>query len=381
MLKQTLSRILTNFPGWRTNRKIVVIESDDWGSIRMPSKEVYEKCLKSGYPVDKIAYERYDSLASEKDLESIFELLSSFTDRNGNHPVITSNCVVANPDFNRISADNFSTYHYELITDTFGKYPRHSNCFNLWQQGMAANVFYPQYHCREHLNVSHFMDALQNGNRDALFGFHHKMPGCIPLGPVAKGNEFVEPLKYNSMSDKEKKFSFFLEGLDLFEKLLGYKSVSIIPPNYIWSPDFNEAVYKKKVKFFQGLRKMCEPNPGGKDRYHNHYLNKRNQYGQTYLVRNVLFEPSLFRLNIKDPVDYCLSEMAIAFRMKKPATICSHRLNYVGFIDEANRDRTLKMLNDLLASALKFWPEIEFMTTDQLGHILLQNEGFYDHIK
>ncbi|NTW32234.1 MAG: hypothetical protein HGB12_06370 [Bacteroidetes bacterium] len=31
----------SNIPGWRTDRKILVIESDDWGSIRMPSKETY----------------------------------------------------------------------------------------------------------------------------------------------------------------------------------------------------------------------------------------------------------------------------------------------------------------------------------------------------
>jgi len=29
-----LHRYIANIPGWRTNRKIIVIESDDWGSIR-----------------------------------------------------------------------------------------------------------------------------------------------------------------------------------------------------------------------------------------------------------------------------------------------------------------------------------------------------------
>ena len=40
-LKQTITHNLLNIPGWRTKRHIVVIESDDWGSIRMPSKDVY----------------------------------------------------------------------------------------------------------------------------------------------------------------------------------------------------------------------------------------------------------------------------------------------------------------------------------------------------
>ncbi len=62
MIKKIIGRSLINLLGWRTSRKIVVIESDDWGSIRMPSHDVYTKCLKEGYPVDKNAYERYDSL-------------------------------------------------------------------------------------------------------------------------------------------------------------------------------------------------------------------------------------------------------------------------------------------------------------------------------
>ena len=374
MLKQNLGRILTNMPGWRTDHKIVVIESDDWGSIRMPSREVYEDCLKSGYQVDLNAYERYDSLASEKDLELFFEVLTSFRDKNGNHPVITANCVVANPDFEKIKTDGFKNYHYELITETFKRYPGHAGCFNLWKQGMSARIFHPQYHCREHVNVSRFMDALQKGDRDVLFGFNYQMPGCIPLEDGAYGSDYIEAIKYNSVKDKEEKLSYFLEGLDLFEKLFGYRSESIIPPNYIWSSDFNKPVYEKKVMYFQGLRKMREPVPGGKDKYNHLYMGKKNDLGQRYLIRNVQFEPSLFRLNIKDPVRHCLNEMALAFLMRKPAIICTHRLNYVGFIHESNRDRNLKFLKEVLTRALARWPEIEFMTTNQLGYLILQNK-------
>jgi len=39
-IKKIAMRNVANIPGWRTDRKIVVIESDDWGAIRMPSKEV-----------------------------------------------------------------------------------------------------------------------------------------------------------------------------------------------------------------------------------------------------------------------------------------------------------------------------------------------------
>ena len=41
-LKRRLAKNYVNALGWNSNRKIVVIESDDWGSIRMPSRKIYE---------------------------------------------------------------------------------------------------------------------------------------------------------------------------------------------------------------------------------------------------------------------------------------------------------------------------------------------------
>lgn len=374
-LKQILGRSLVNFRGWKTRKKIIVIESDDWGSIRMPSKEVYEQCIKAGYPVNKIAYEKYDSLASEDDLELLFNLLTSFRDKNGNHPIITANCVVANPDFNKIKAGYFKNYYFELITDTFKRYPKHSNCFKLWTEGIKAKIFHPQYHGREHINVSLFMDDLRKGSPHVLFGFDRQMPGCIPLGPEVKGNDYVEATNYFSRPDKDEKLTFFLEGLVLFEGLFGYKSESIIPPNYIWSPDYDRPISIAGVKYIQGSRKMREPNPYGRSKYYSHYLGQINQYGQVYLLRNALFEPSLFRLGIQDPVSYCLTDISMAFRMHRPAIISSHRVNYVGFIEPLNRDRTLRLLKNLLTAALKYWPDIEFMTSDKLGQLIQNHES------
>lgn len=370
-IKRVLSKYYTNLRGWRTNRKIVVIESDDWGSIRMPSKEVYEKCLKAGYPVDQNPYERYDSLASEEDLELLFDLLTSFKDKKGNHPVFTANCVVANPDFKKIREDGFKKYHYELITETFKRYPKHGKNFDLWKQGLAEKIFFPQFHAREHLNVSLFMEALKRGDKDAHWGFNNEMPGSISKGKANSGNNFVEPTRYFSENDKIDKLNIFLEGIDLFEKLFGYVSRSIIPPNYTWTPDFDKPVFEKGVKYLQGTRKMNQPILVNKMLISKHYLGKKNQFGQTYLIRNVFFEPSIFNQKTHTPIERCLSEMTIAFQMKKPVVISSHRLNFIGFIEPTNRDRNLDYLKKLFSSILMRWPDVEFMTSDQLGDLIV----------
>lgn len=356
-----------NLQGWRSKTKFVVFESDDWGSVRMPSREIYEKCLIAGYPVDKISYERYDSLLSQDDLELLFELLGDFRDINGNHPVFTANCVVANPDFERIKSGHSQNYYYEPITETFKKYPHHSRNFEIWLEGLERGVFFPQYHAREHLNVSKFMKALREEDKDAHWALLNHMPGSIPKGPKVMGNYYVEATRYDSLADKNEKLRIYLEGLDLFEKLFGYKSESIIPTNYTWSHDFNQPVYEKGVRYFQGNRTMREPMPGLKDKYHRNYLGKTNNLGQIYLVRNVIFEPSMLIKNYNDPVSKCLNDMSIAFAMNKPAIIGTHRLNYVGFIDVRNRDRNLQLLKEVIRTALKSWPDIQFITSCKLG--------------
>ena len=52
-LAKKIKNTYINQMGFHTNRKILVIDSDDWGSIRMPSRNVYETLLVDGDCVDK----------------------------------------------------------------------------------------------------------------------------------------------------------------------------------------------------------------------------------------------------------------------------------------------------------------------------------------
>lgn len=366
-LRDTAALYYKNLRGWRTNRKIVVIESDDWGSIRMPSREVYEKCLKAGYPVDKIAYERYDSLLSEDDLTALFEVLVKHKDSKGNNPLITANALVANPDFKKIKEADFKKYHYELITDTFERYPQHSKAFNLWKEGISNRLIKPQFHGREHLNVAMFMDALKKGDKDAHFGFQHEMPGCIPKGPKVKGNTYVEATRFRSGAEKDHVKLFLLEGLNLFEQIFGYRSETYIPTNYTWNQDLNKAMYDGGVRAFQGLHDMREQHLNGKHSRIKHFMGQENDLGQRYLIRNAVFEPSLFKMGISNPAGNCLRQINVAFKMKKPAIITAHRINFCGYIDEKNRTNNLNALDKLLRTIINKWPSVVFISSDNLA--------------
>jgi hypothetical protein len=368
-LKQRFSENLFNIPGWRTNRKIIVIESDDWGSIRMPSRDVYETCLKQGYRVDRNLFSRYDSLASEEDLTLLFELLLSFKDWKSNHPVITANCLVANPNFEKIQASNFSQYHFELLTETFSKYPNHKKCFEIWHEGIRLNIFKPQSHGREHLNVSRFMNDLKAGDEDAHFAFKCKMPGIFKKNAIEIGNDYIVSLEHFDNNDEVEKELIVKEGLILFRELFGYSSKSFIASNYIWDPKLEHTLKIMDVQFIQGSKYQYIPK-GNYSGFHirYHFLGLMNALHQIYLIRNVYFEPSLNRFS--DTISSAMRQIETAFIWHKPAIISMHRINFVGYIDQTNRDRTLVLFGELLKMILRRWPDVEFMSTNDLGDLI-----------
>jgi hypothetical protein len=121
-IKAQLAKHYINLRGWKTKRKIVVIESDDWGSIRMPSKEVVELFKTKNYPLEINKFTLFDGLERQVDLEELFKVLESHKDKNGNNPVVTACSVVANPDFEKIKKSNFKEYFFEQLNETYKLY-------------------------------------------------------------------------------------------------------------------------------------------------------------------------------------------------------------------------------------------------------------------
>jgi hypothetical protein len=362
-----------NVSGWRTRRKLVVIESDDWGSIRMPSRTVYERCLKKGYPVDQTFYERYDALLSEDDVELLFDLLASFRDKRHQHPRITANVIVGNPNFDAIEADGYNAYHWEPITDTFARYPRHNRCLALWHEGMRKGLLCPQFHGREHLNVGMFIGDLQKQDQVAVFALNNRMPGCIPMGPKALPNLYVETTRFRSIAEKQAVLDAQLLGLKLFKRLFGFRSRSLIPTNYVWSSDFNAEVARAGVEALQGTSVMKEQRTNGTSIPIRRRLGETNAQGQIQLVRNAFFEPSLRQGPAMQEVGDCLYRIRAAFQLRRPAIISCHRINFCGFIDAANRDENLRALRALLTSILVRWPDVEFLTSVELLDVIRQD--------
>jgi hypothetical protein len=370
-LKKRISRNLINIPGWRTSKKIVVIESDDWGTIRMPSKEVYNQLLARGLQPDKDPYLCHDCLESEDDLQALFEVLSSVADQQGRPARITANTVMANPDFKKIKESNFSTYYFEHFTKTYSGYPNHSGVFEAWKAGMTKGVFHPQFHGREHLNVHRWMMALKAGHRLVHTAFENGM-----ISIASKENnmqfDFMEGLDYFNEEERSSKSDVIKEGLKMFEDTFGYQSKSFIANCYIWDSTAEEVLKKNGVLYLQGILNQLVPkNANGVHSfsYKKHYTGQRNRLGQYYLIRNAFFEPSLTE-NSEEIVNECLHRIKIAFKWNKPAIIGSHRVNYIGTINSSNREQNLILLKELLNRIVANWPDAEFMSSDEVGDLI-----------
>lgn len=355
--------------GIRIPIHVVVFESDDWGSIRMPSLEARARLLKNNvFLQSPSSYDKYDTLASDRDLTALLETLDTVRDSQNNPAVITLDTVVANPLFEKIKESGYQEYYYEPFPETLRKYPHHEHAFELWKEGIEKKMFRPQYHGREHLNVQIWLHCLQQGDESALAAFDE---GVFSMKCMVNGKLQRVLETYNAFSESDYAFmkTAIKEGMDLFEKLFGYRSESMIAPCYTWDSTIEEAAYIAGVKFIQGGVFQSHSNVYTQNHPHQtaRKMGEKNQCGQIQIVRNCSFEPSQLPNHGKDR---CLRDIERQFKLGHPAIVSCHRLNFIGDLYSENRDNNLKQFKELLKMIVKTWPDVVFMSSDQLGNYL-----------
>jgi hypothetical protein len=362
-LKQTALLNFKNIPGKHFKNKILVIECDDWGGIRMPSKEVYESLIINKIPFPDDHFDKLDTLEDKTDLESLFELLFEVKDATGRHAVITPVVNVANPDFDKIQASGFQNYFFETYPQTLARYHRDPTVLSLWKQGIELKIFVPEYHGREHLCVQLWLRALREGNKHLLNAFKlgYTTVFVDKIHPVANG---FRPQFFFDDNDQKYFLSLSIkEGTDLFNKIFGYHPISFVPSNGVFHPDFNIDVISAGIKYLNVSHLVPVPNGEGSITIKRFYYTRKGENSLTYYLRNCAFEPSGCNYS---GIETTLKQVEAAFRWGKPAIISSHRVNFIGGISHENRIHGLKELTSLLNAILKKWPDVMFMSTRDL---------------
>ena len=355
--------------GYQTNRRIVVFESDDWGAVRVPDAGALE-AFKVRFPSFKLDhYQSFDGLEKKNDVSALSSLLlersSSF---EVSAPVLTLNFATANPDFDRcIPGDAHNArFEFEPIDETYRTYDGDEGVLDFVRLGCGETALHPQLHGREHLNATAWLAdvaadfAVEYARGLRMVGLDNAFYNGIDA--LNSGNTLVDARGYLE------------DAIAIFKRLFGFVPRSFIPPCYVANKECERIAAGLGIETIQSSPKRNVPK--GNDSYSRriNVFGRSNVPGQCRLIRNVQFEPSrsMFQgKSVDECVDAAFAEIETAFKRRQPAVICTHRVNYTSRVDESHRAFSLEALDGLLRGLAMRYPDCEFMTSEQLGRVIL----------
>ena len=379
-LYQFFQKNINLFKSWHSCNRIVVIESDDWGKHGL-SKKILGDML-STLSIDDffvpLTYQNgldllRDAIESEDDLEKLYNVLERHKDSRGRNPIFTAYMIVANPDFNIIQKNEFQKYSV-IEPDC--------NIIAKWSEGVKRGIFYPQYHGYAHFNYEWWLKQLINKDlliRKLFYLNVVRIPKVSVEGVKLDFRaEYIDLSVSPSLSMSfEKQKEIIGKGLNIFEKLFGFKSLSTMAPFYYWDKDTEKAWSLFGVRYIQGGEgHSIGTNKNGKKIKTKHFIGERNDLGQLYSIRNCRFEP-MGRQQYR--WEDTFREVEDAFNHNLPAIIATHRYNYVSGVDRKMRDLDLAMLDMLLTQIKNRYPGIIYLTSVELGE-LISSGTFQDFI-
>lgn len=365
-LKNDVLNNAKNVIGWKTKRKIVVISVDDYGNVRLDSKEAAANLEKAGIK-PRNRFDRLDTLETKEDLEALYGALTSVKDKNGRHAIFTPFAMPCNINFEKMAEGNYEEYHYELLPETFAKLKGYEGVWDLWQEGMRNGLMVPQFHGREHLNLKVFKEKLAKKDHEVLTALKNRTYTSISSSGYSTIS-YTAAFEFWNVEENEVFNELIPDGLNAFEKVFGYRSDHFNPPGGREHDSIHKVLKENGIKYIDSTFIRQEHQGQGKYKKTINFTGSKNKAGLIKQVRNVVFEPTDNRGY--NWVDYSLKQVEAAFRWNKPAIISSHRVNFCGHIDENNRKEGIAALQKLLKKIVERWPDVEFMSSSELGDVI-----------
>jgi hypothetical protein len=363
---------LKNIRGWSTRRKLLLFAVDDYGNIRLHSKKAREVLQTSGVGLQG-RFDHLDALDTRTDYEYLFDVLDSFHDQQGRPAIFTTYALPCNTDYDRTIVEQSFVYEtldrtYERLTDLFPE--SYAGSFVLLQEGIRKNLIRPQFHGREHINVSVFNALLRDGSASLKANLRERSMAGLPLHPQYPGVEYNQAFAFWKTDETDQHRAILLDGLAQFARLYGYPSLTFTPPAQQLHPDLYQFICGQGVTAVDKVRLVSRHLGEGR------YVRESNQLGQPInetcvaIVRNCMFEPNDSEI---DWINFTLRQVRAAFFWGKPAIISSHRVNFCGHIDPTNRKKGLEALRSLLRRIVGEFPDVEFVAVDELVRIMLSS--------
>lgn len=370
-MKTVINNYLKNLLGWRTNRKVVIFSIDDYGNVRLASRQARENLDKAGLKVLS-RFDAFDSLETKDDLSALYETLSSVKDKNGSPAVFTAFSVPCNIDFEKMAEENYREYHYELLPETFEKLSSidpqaYEGAWDLWKEGMEKNLIHPEFHGREHFNLKVFNEKLKVRDEELLTSLKNRSLTSVSDTGYSSVS-FTGAFKFWDFNENDELKNIITTGLNEFEKVFGFRASHFNAPGGPEHSILHKTLSDNGVKYIDAPLIKNEHQGHGKYKKVLNWTGKKNKHGQIFQVRNCVFEPTQDRGF--DWVNYTFNQIETAFKLKRPAIISSHRVNFCGHIDPKNREKGLTALRDLLQKIISKYPDVEFMSSRELGEMI-----------
>jgi len=334
---------------------VLVISSDDWGGVNPPE--------------------------TVEDLDKLRDTLLSVTDAKGQPLVLTAYLNPAEPDFERISESEYTSYSYRYC------YQNRPQVASRLRELHEAGLVDIEFHGREHYNIPLWLSLLKEdrpGYRKACRDGHipwREGPGwdveADPRLPFLR-QSFLDASSYPAGAlSVDKQHEMIASGLAMMEDELGVRPVVFTPPGYAYDTNTLSAMHLARIKFLDSSRAGIR---FADDEGNLLKSGERWDYGVEIagihgIARNVPFEPYRGLGSLEKVLREAMVFARRAILSKKPVVISSHRWNYVAAVNP-NRNRDLLLLKDIVNRISAEAPDIHFLgTADLVKHLYLNGQG------
>jgi hypothetical protein len=330
----------------KTNRKLIIIESDDWGLERALSEKAL--CwMKERFGESNFTRWSTDALETREDLELLYNVLEDFKPKFDLPPVITANFITHNVDYS-------SPHELKFLPITEGFNEQSEDVRHFYKVGIEKRYIYPQLHGYSHYNISQLEKYFVTREGRAAF-----QKTFLYARSTIRGNT---SFLHGELDRSNEEVGRLLEGIDVFERMFGYHPVSFIAPTFILDTCFLDSLRDNRIQILQAGNRLVNSR---KKRLFYPPLRKRN--GLLWSIRNVRLDP---HRDYGFDAQKAVADIDRAFENNLPAVIDFHRVNFSGKYNPSYRNETISQLRSLLHSIYKKWPEASFLTSDQLKEAL-----------
>jgi len=310
---------------------VLVIESDDWGA---------------------------GPLAQADALTRLSALLQRVRDCSGHPAVMTLGMVMEVPDGPRIAATRCTEYHALPLADS-----RFDNVRAAMQAGIGAGVFAPQLHGQCHYWPPAVMDAAKSDAsvRDWLTASDPVATENLP-SPLQSRWVDASSLPSRALSSESIQQAVAAEAAS-YQAALGSVPQVAVATTFVWNDAVEAAWAQAGVEAIitPGRRATCR-NAAGQPACVDATMltGERSLSGQTYLVRDVYFEPALGHVPQR-----LVDGLQARTRQGRACLVETHRFNFLQALDAS-----LATLEAGLNLALGACPNVRFLSPLELVRAL-----------